>query len=498
MSKLLARSLAGYPPGAAAIVDAAGPLDAAGLLARATLEARWIAASGCVRTGLLADNTRAWAIADLALLDTARVNVPLPQHFGPRQLEHALDGTAADAVLTDDPQRLLALGLGFVLRERSPYTGLALLMRDSRHLAPVPLPPGTIKVTYTSGSTAEPRGVCLTQDTLAAVAGSIAGVGRHLGLRRHLCLLPLATLLENVAGLYAGWLAGACCDLGTQAAGAIARGALTPATLPAEIDRAAPESMILVPELLRLLVGAATNGWRPPAAMKFIAVGGARVAPELVEQAAAAGLPVFEGYGLSECGSVLTLNLPGASRRGTVGRPLPHARLRVDAHGEIHAAGHVMAGYVGDESRPAEVATGDLGELDDEGYLRVSGRIKNLLITSLGRNLSPEWIESELCAEPAIGQAVVFGEARDRLVAILAPAHPGVPAMAVAAAVQRANQRLPAYARVAHHHLLHEPLTTAAGLLTANGRPRRERILARYGQVIDQLYQEDSHVHFTA
>ncbi len=490
-------ALAGYPCDRPVLIDGAGTLAAADLLDLVARESRWLIESGARRVGLLADNTRAWVIADLGLMVAGRINVPLPQHFGPEQLRHALDSAAIDAVLADDPQRLLEPGLGFSLRGQSPHSGLTLLGRDGTKLTPVALPPGTIKVTYTSGSTADPKGVCLTGATLAAVALSIAAVGRQLGLRRHLCVLPLATLLENVAGLYAAWLAGACCDLGTGVAGAIARGTLTPVMLPAEINRAAPQSLILVPELLRILVGAAKGGWRAPTA-RFIAVGGARVAPELVDQATTAGLPVFEGYGLSECGSVVCLNLPGASRCGTVGRPLPHARLRVDARGEIHVADSIMAGYVGDAEPPTEIATGDLGELDRDGYLRVSGRIKNLLITSLGRNLSPEWIESELYAEPAIGQAVVFGEAREHLVAMLAPSRGDLPARAIAAAVERANQRLPPYARIARHHLLREPLTAAAGLLTANGRPKRERILERYGRIIDDLYLENADANLTA
>lgn len=497
LADALHRALAGFPPGAAALIDARGTLDARELLDEVSRESRWLAASGAQRFGLLADNGRGWAITDLALLTAGRAMVPLPQHFGARQLRHALDSAGVDAVLSDEPGRLLELEAGFAIRGQRAGTGLTLLTRERDRLAAVALPPGTLKVTYTSGSTAEPKGVCLTGEHLAAVAASIAGVGRRLGLRRHLCVLPLATLLENVAGLHAAWLAGACCDLGAAAAGAIARGSLTPGILLAEIDRAAPESLILVPELLRILVAATGQGWTAAGA-KFIAVGGARVAPGLLQQATEAGLPVFEGYGLSECGSVVCLNLPGASRPGTAGRPLPHAAVRVDARGEIHVAGSIMAGYVGDRAAPAEVATGDLGELDEAGYLRVSGRIKNQIITSLGRNLSPEWIESELCAEPAIGQAVVFGEARERLVALLAPAHAGLPAAAVAAAVERANLRLPAYARVSRHHLLREPLSAAAGLLTANGRPRRERILAQHGAIIESLCLEDERAHLTA
>ena len=124
-----------------------------------------------------------------------------------------------------------------------------------------------------------------------------------------------------------------------------------------------------------------------------------------------AGLPAYEGYGLSECASVVALNAPGAVREGSVGRVLPHATLRIDEAGEIHVRGATMLGYLGEEgASPEEVATGDLGFINDDGYLYVQGRRKNLLITSLGRNVSPEWVERELLAHTSIGQAVVFGD----------------------------------------------------------------------------------------
>jgi long-subunit acyl-CoA synthetase (AMP-forming) len=246
-----------------------------------------------------------------------------------------------------------------------------------------------------------------------------------------------------------------------------------------------------VPELLRILVSAAQSGWSPPATARFYAVGGARVSPDLLQRAEAHGIPVFEGYGLSECVSVVCLNTPEARRRGSVGRPLPHARLRVDARGEIHVAGSLMAGYIGAAATPAnEIATGDLGDLDADGFVYVRGRLKNIFINSYGRNLSPEWIESELGQETAIGQAVVFGEARPEVVALIAPTHPGIGADTVAASVARANARLPEYARVARHHIIGERLSVANGLLTGNGRPRRERIRERYATTIDRLHEE--------
>ncbi len=473
-----------------AIVDDAGTLRAGRLRSLVHAEQRWLAASGSRRFALLSGNGRAWTITDLALLALGRVNVPLPQHFSAGQLAHALDSAGVDAVLSDHPQRLLELGLGFVPAASSPQTGLALLARRGSEAQAPPLPAGTVKITYTSGSTAEPKGVCLTQAALMAVARSVAAVAQPLGIRRHLCLLPLATLLENVAGLYAALLAGVTCYLPATTPGAMARGALTPATLLAEISGCRPGSLILVPELLRLLVAGAEAGWRPPENGRFFAVGGARVSPALLERAAALGLPVFEGYGLSECASVTCLNTPPANRRGSVGQPLPHTRVRVDDHGEIHVGGTLMAGYVGEDPGDLahEFATGDLGEIDRDGFVHVRGRLKHLFINSYGRNLSPEWIESELAREPAIGQAIACGEAQPQVVALLTPAHPGVTAAAIAAAVERANARLPPYARVVRHCVMVERPSVANGMLTSNGRPRRERILRHYRATIAQLH----------
>jgi long-subunit acyl-CoA synthetase (AMP-forming) len=480
-------------PAADAIVDDRGTLPAGTLRGLVEAESRWFAARGVDRLGLLADNGRAWAVTDLALAAGGLVNVPLPDHFGAGQLTHALLSAGVRAVATDQPARIAALDLGFRTSGESPHTGLTLLTRAGETTA---LPPGTAKVTYTSGSTAEPKGVCLGLPALEAVARSVAAVGRAREARRHLALLPLATLLENVAGLYAAWLAGATCHLPAAVPAAIARGTLRPAALLESVTRTAPGSLILVPELLRLLVAGAEAGWVPPAERRFFAVGGARVSGELLGRAAAAGLPIFEGYGLSECASVVCLNTPDAAHRGSVGKPLPHSVVSVDENGEIHVAGAVMSGYVGGQPHApdAAIATGDLGEIDPDGFVYVRGRRKNLIINSYGRNLSPEWIESELAQESAIGQAVVFGEARERLVALIAPLHPGVSETVIAECVARANARLPAYARVARFLMLDERPSVANGLATGNGRPRRRQIQERFAPIIDRLQEESIHV----
>lgn len=478
-----------------AICDDRRGLTFAELDRLARTEARWLAGSGGRRFGLLADNGCGWALSDLALAHLGVLNVPLPGHFTPSQLAHVLEDARIDGILTDAPQRVRELDSGFVPAGLSGQTGFTLLQRRVDRLRAPRLAPGTLKVTYTSGSTGEPKGVCLPGAALEAVARSLAHAAEPLAIRRHLCLLPLPTLLENVAGIYAPLCAGATCTIPSTASTGIACESVDVARLLATIDAVRPESLILVPQLLRVLVAAAAGGWTAPS-LRFVAVGGAPVSRELLEEAQSLGLPVFQGYGLSECASVVCLNTPGANRLGSVGRPLPHAQVRRDARGELHVSGAVMSGYLGEPPCLAgEVATGDLGSIDADGFVYVEGRRRNVFITSFGRNVSPEWIERELVREPVIRRALAFGEARPYTVALLEPLHAGIARELLSAAVAAANRRLPDHARVRRWALLPEAPSVANAMLTANGRLRRERLVARCGALIDGLYAAEAPEH---
>lgn len=463
-------------------------------------EQRWLKESGGQRFALLADNGCGWAIADLALHRSALLNVPLPGYFTPQQLQHVLGDAGIDALLTDQPERAADLAAGFFPAGISAQSGLHLFRRSTATAAQA-LPPGTIKITYTSGSTAAPKGVCLSAHSLDAVAASLAAATADFGLSQHLCLLPLATLLENVGGIHAALRSGASCILPSLHTTGMSHGNLDPRKLIATITAHEPSSLILVPELLRVLLMAAKQGWKPPASLRFIAVGGASVAPGLLADAAELGLPVYEGYGLSECGSVVCLNTASANRRGSVGRPLPHVRVRLDGQQQIMVSGPLMSGYLGDrvsaDATNGEIATGDLGEIDADGFVYVRGRLKNLIITSLGRNISPEWVERELQAEPAIGMAVVFGEARPYLSALISPAA-GATRAQVDAAVAQANTRLPDYAQLRKWAMVSTPFSFASGLLTANGRPQRALIHQRHAGTLASLYPEGTATEVTA
>ena len=455
-------------------------------------EGGWLAAGG-ERFALLADNGVGWALTDLALHLRQLSSVPLPGYFTAPQIQHALDDAGIDCVLADDTTQVGELLAGWRNGGVSGRTGLTMFRRQLDAAARPRLPAGTVKVTYTSGSTAAPKGVCLGATDLEAVAQSLAGATAALGVERHLCLLPLATLLENVGGIYAPLLVGARAMLpGAAATGMSYAGPDVPRML-ACIGASEPDSLILVPELLRILVVAAERGWPVPLSLKFVAVGGASVAVELLERAAAAGLPVYEGYGLSECASVVCLNTPAARRKGSAGRPLPHAQVRVDADGQLMVSGVTMRGYLGDAPRrPGEEwATGDLGEIDADGYVYVRGRLRNIYITSFGRNVSPEWVEREIALESAIRHVLVHGEARPYAVAIVSASRDGADAATIDRAIAAANARLPDYAQVRRWIRATEPFTLENGLLTSNGRLRRREIELRHGALLDALYREE-------
>ena len=467
-----------------AVYDSAGVVSYAELRAAMGRLQRSLTLAGATRVAVLADNGRAWAIADLALLECGITSVPLPTYFSAAQLAHALNDAAVDCVLTDNPRRIHELALAFD-RHTENTEALVLLKRD---LDPniILLPADTAKITYTSGSTGNPKGVCLSQAAIEQVASSLHATTAALHLSRHLSLLPLPTLLENVAGLYVPLLSGAICCLPSLARTGVTYGGIDTRLLLHCIDEHEPESLVLVPELLRVLIAATAKGWRPGATLKYIAVGGARVSSTELDRAWACGLPVYEGYGLSECASVVCLNTPVACRPGSVGRPLPHAQLRIDDNGELHVRGAVMNGYVGCTARNnEEVATGDLAAIDADGYVFIHGRAKNLIITSVGRNISPEWIESELLQSGTIAQAMVVGEAHPHLGALIVGAAMNTHIERAIAAV---NKQLPDYAQVRCWTRLTEPFSARSGLLTANGRLRRDAISARYAPDIERMF----------
>jgi long-subunit acyl-CoA synthetase (AMP-forming) len=479
---------AGTVPGARALIAERCVLSYRELDERARECAAAMRSIGIRRAALIADNSADWIVADLGAQLAGIVLVPVPGFFSKGQLEHAVRDSGADALIADS---LTAVPIGALGMQRSGVlTGRLVCYRRASARRSAVLPWDTAKISYTSGTTGEPKGVCLSQEAMDRVADSLVEATADLGLCRHLCLLPLALLLENIAGVYAPLRnGGEICVPGLASIGWSGAAQLDSSRVLDNIRRYQPDSVILVPQMLTGIVEALERGAPAPGSLTFVAVGGAHAAPALLDRAERLGLPVYQGYGLTETASVVALSSPKQRRAGSVGRPLAHCGVRIDAGGEIVVAGATCAGYVGKPSIVGEVATGDLGRIDEDGYLYVLGRRKNVFITSFGRNVSPDWIEAEFSRMPSIAQIAIFGEARPWNTAVVVPAAHAQLAE-LDSDIATVNATLPDYARVGARIVADGAFTPAEGSLTGNGRNRREAIWQIYEHRINACYDD--------
>jgi len=247
--------------------------------------------------------------------------------------------------------------------------------------------------------------------------------------------------------------------------------------------------------------------------------GAAPIDPAILEFFQALGLRLTEGWGMSELSNAATLAPPGQARNGAVGKAFPGIELRIADDGEVLVRGPlVMKGYYKDPQRSAEALdgdgwmhTGDIGELDADGYLKITDRKKELIITSGGKNISPALVEYELQRHPLIGQACAIGDRRNYVSALLVLDPEAAPAWArangieaatlaelardprvlaeVERGVAKANSHLARVEQVRRFRLLPNEWTAETGELTPTMKRRRRVIVDRYAQEIDQLYQ---------
>jgi long-chain acyl-CoA synthetase len=227
--------------------------------------------------------------------------------------------------------------------------------------------------------------------------------------------------------------------------------------------------------------------------LKAAVSGGARLEPDVGRFFLALGLTLLQGYGQTEAGPVISATRPDAIRIDTVGPPLVGVDLRLATDGEILVSGDlVMDGYWG---RPTETAlaiqdgwlhTGDIGAIDGNGNLRITDRKKDMIVLSGGENVSPAKIEGMLMAEPEIAQAVVAGDGRSGLTALLVPAD-GHDDVSVALAISRANHRLSVTERIRRHAMV-SAFTVENGLLTPTQKIRRVLVIRANTDVLARLH----------
>jgi long-chain acyl-CoA synthetase len=444
------------------------------------------------------------------------------------RLDQALGGTAALSHLLmveelDELERREAPGFDFEATWRG-------VRRDD-----------VLTLIYTSGTTGPPKGVELThRNLLAAWSGLHAGWQLPSTGGSTISYLPSAHVADRFAAHYAGMLFGQAV---TSCPDPRQVGALLPEVRPtafasvpriwqklkAGVEPAVPDWAL---DVGRRAVALEQRGEPLPDELRaqreradslvFTAVrerigldrcelavcAAAPVPPEVLEFFHAIGLPILEVYGLSETSAVATANSPGRPRIGTVGRPTPGVELRLADDGEVLLRGDcVMRGYRNRPDKTVEAIdadgwlhTGDVGVIDEDGYLRVIDRKKELIINAAGKNMSPANIETTLrAASPLIGQACVIGDARPYNVALLTLDREAAAAYAgthgedalrseVAAAVERANARLARVEQIKRHRVLAEDWMPGGVELTPTMKLKRRAIAERYACEIEELY----------
>ncbi|MDR3467562.1 MAG: AMP-dependent synthetase/ligase [Xanthobacteraceae bacterium] len=408
---------------------------------------------------------------------------------------------------------------------------------------------------YTSGTTGRPKGVMLSH---FAVLWNAQATCRAVSIRSDdtfLSILPLAHVFERTAGYYLPMMVGCtvayarspqdladdlravrptamlgvplvferlCATIRAKAAGPAARRLLQLAIdlgwqgfLAAQRrGRPGPGARLLWP-LLRRLVAApvlAAFGGR----LRVVFSGGAPLEVGVARMLIGLGLPVVEGYGLTEAAPVVAANRPGDNLPGSVGRPLDGVDVKLGPQGEllVHSPS-TMAGYWKDAERTGKaidaagwLATGDLAEIGPDGHVFIRGRLTEMIVLSIGEKVNPNVVEAKITRDPLFAQAIVVGNRRPHLVAIvvldtaiwthvaavrgLDPRRPNQAASKADLLARMTAQLtgLPRFAQVRAVHLTLDPWTLKAGLLTPTLKIKRERVALLYAKEIAELYAD--------
>jgi long-chain acyl-CoA synthetase len=540
------------------------------------------------RVALMSENGPHWPAADFATLCIGGVLVPIYPTLLPEQATYIVNDCGAEIVFAETVAHLqgflshsaeLPQVRHFILIKGDPPTSdprvttLADLLAgvtsvdaaEFERKARAVQPDDLATFVYTSGTTGQPKGVMLSHRNIVSNVVAAMEVVNLDGKFTALSFLPLSHSFERTVD-YCYFHQG--CSIAY---------AESVATVAQNLQEVKPQVFVSVPRVYEKVlsrvqenvasappirqkifawavgVGREAMPWRlkrqsPPGLLgiklgladklvfgkirerlggkfQYALSGGAPLAREVAEFFWGAGIPIFEGYGLSETAPVLAVNTPEHVKMGTVGRALPGVTLRIAEDGEILAKGpNIMQGYWNLPEATAEVIdadgwfhTGDIGELDGEGFLRITDRKKELIINAYGKNVAPAPIENALKASRFIGQAVAIGDRRKFLSALLVPdfevLKPWAEKQGIGTGdvktmlgdarvralfsqeVDTVNARLASFEKIVAWELLPAEFTLETGELTPTQKVKRRVVNQKYGDVIERLYAAaDKHV----
>jgi long-chain acyl-CoA synthetase len=497
------------------------------------------------RVGLLSENRVEWMIADLGILAAGGVTVSPHAALSARQIHFQLHDTGTrwlfvstaaqcdkvrqvhaelrdlEGVVAFDPA---ASGAGVESWDDFLRRGRQTLDRHTAELGrrETALGPSELAtIMYTSGTTGNPKGVMLSHGNILSNVAQCLEAEPILQSDIALCWLPLSHIYARLCDFYERVVAGTLLYLSESSE-----------TVVADVAEVQPTHISCVPRFYEKLL--ASVGSPDPAVtserlrkifgprIRFLGAGGAPLPWSIERALLAAGLPILPGYGLTESSPVLSFNRTYRGKPGTAGLVLPGVEIKIAPDGEVLARGpNIMRGYWNNAEATAEAITdgwlhtGDLGTLEADGFLTITGRKKELMVLSNGKKVVPTYLEGLLVADNCIDQVVVYGEGRHYLVALLVP-HWDNLRRAVADCGQRVPECMtedelaghPAvgeelrkrvssrladvagYEQVKRFRILPRPFTVAAGELTVSLKMRRDVIFAHYQAELESLYRE--------
>lgn len=535
--------------------------------------AKGIIASGVNRgdcVGLQASTRYEWALFDFAIMAAGAMTVPIYPSSSAVQLEWIIEDAALALLIVETAKnktvaQTIAKAPRIVMIDGEDGA-VATLVKAGEATSDAQLAERTANqhldeaasVVYTSGTTGNPKGVELTHRNLVEHALNAAAYPDLQEVtkpgNRLLLFLPLAHVLARHL------------EILSLASGMTIGFAPSPATLPSDLKSFRPHWMIAVPRVLEAFYNTAearTGGgfkqklflWsarvsRAAAAarqsghvgpvlalqlaladrlvlhkirdamggqMRFIVCGGARLSPQFGYFYTGLGVSVLEGYGLTESSAPTTCNPQFASRIGTVGMPLPGCTVRIAADGEVLLKGpNIFAGYRHAPELTAEVlddgwfATGDLGSLDADGYLTLTGRKKEIIVLDAGKNVQPAGLEDAIRADAMVQEVVVIGDGQAFVAALIALdetmlrhwlTQRGLPSMTVAEAgahpdvlahlkglVNDANATVSKAEAIRKFRVLPRPLTEAEGEFSASLKVRRKVVIEHFADLVAEIY----------
>jgi len=487
------------------------------------------------RIVLWSDNRYEWIVADLAMQLLGAINVPLhdslPALAAAAQIAHSEPRLAiiAKASLADDLQRQSPglLGTDSIELIEATTEAPSLLERlakysieEGRQVIEQRLaafdPESIATILYSSGTSGEPKAVALTHANISSNAYAIINGLSEPSSERRMNFLPFSHIYARTCDLYA-WLVG-----GSQIVLAKSRD-----TVIADCARTLPTLINGVPyfyqRVAQKIAEAETTGTAVTLPQLFggnlraCICGGAALPVSTFDFYHERGLLMLPGYGLTESSPVISISSPEEFRRGAVGKAIPGIEVRIAEDGELLTRGpHVMKEYWKDAEltqqtiRDGWLYTGDLGAIDADGFISITGRKKELIALSTGKKAVPTHIEGVLSREPLIFQSMVVGDNQPYLAAVIVPdfdllakwaAEAGISAASPADLIEspaivelycerirRQLESLPPYERVKRFRLLHEPFTVADGLLTPKLSLRRPMIQQKHQPGIAALY----------